>query len=62
MSVEKALGTPTTHRHDYLNAYITDRAPVIDMDAMRGAQISLGVDPLGDTGAHYWEPSAERYG
>ena len=59
---EKALGASTTHRHDYLNAYVSDLCNVIDMDAIRGAKISLGVDPLGGAGVHYWEPIAERYG
>jgi phosphoglucomutase len=59
---EKALRAPTTHRHDYLNAYVADLANVIDMDAIRGANISLGVDPLGGAGVHYWGPIAERYG
>ena len=59
---EKARRVPTTHRHDYLNAYITDLANVIDMDAIRCAKISLGVDPLGGAGVHYWGPIAERYG
>ena len=59
---EKALHAPTTHRHDYLNAYITDLANVIDMDAIRGAKIRMGVDPLGGAGVHYWGPIAERYG
>jgi phosphoglucomutase len=59
---EKALRAPTTHRHDYLHAYIADLANVIDIDAIRGAKISLGVDPLGGAGVHYWEPIAERYG
>jgi phosphoglucomutase len=59
---EKALRAPTTHRHDYLDAYITDLANVIDMDAIRGAKISMGVDPLGGAGVHYWGPIAERYG
>jgi len=62
MPFEKALRAPTTHRYDYLNAYITDLAEVIDMDVIRGAQISLGVDPLGGAGVNYWEPMAERYG
>jgi len=59
---EKALRAPTTHRHDYLNAYIADLANVLDMDAIRGAKISMGVDPLGGAGVHYWGPIAERYG
>jgi phosphoglucomutase len=60
--LEKALRASTTHRHDYLNAYIDDLANVLDMDAIRGAKLKLGVDPLGGAGVHYWEPIAERYG
>ena len=59
---EKALRASTTHRHDYLNTYINDLANVLDMDAIRGAKISMGVDPLGGAGVHYWGPIAERYG
>ena len=60
--LEKALHASTTHRHDYLNAYVTDLANVVDMDAVRVAKIGIGVDPLGGAGVHYWEPIAERYG
>jgi phosphoglucomutase len=59
---EKALRASTTHRHDYVSAYTSDLANVIDMDAIRGAGITLGVDPLGGAGVHYWGPIAERYG
>ena len=59
---EKALRAGTTHRHDYRSAYIGDLGHVIDMDVIRGATISLGVDPLGGAGVHYWGPIAERYG
>jgi len=62
ISVEKALSASTTHRHDYLHAYVSDLGNVIDMDAIRGVKISLGVDPLGGAGVHYWGPIAERYG
>ena len=62
ISLEKALHAPTTHRHDYLNAYVADLANVVDMDAIRGAKISMGVDPLGGAGVHYWGPIADRYG
>jgi phosphoglucomutase len=59
---EKALRAPTTHRHDYLDSYVKDLGNVIDMEAIRGANISLGVDPLGGAGVHYWPVIAERYG
>ena len=60
--LEKALRASTTHRHDYLKAYMGDLANVLDLDAIRAATISLGVDPLGGAGVHYWEPIAARYG
>jgi phosphoglucomutase len=59
---EKALRADTTHRHDYLNAYVNDLGNVIDMEAIHDSKISLGVDPLGGAGVHYWGPIAERYG
>ncbi|MEO8623739.1 MAG: alpha-D-glucose phosphate-specific phosphoglucomutase, partial [bacterium] len=62
ISYAKALGASTTHRHDYQAAYIADICHVIDMDVIRGATISLGVDPMGGAGVQYWEPIADRYG
>jgi phosphoglucomutase len=59
---EKALRASTTHRHNYLDAYTADLGNVIDMDAIRGAKISLGVDPLGGAGVHYWGKIADRHG
>jgi phosphoglucomutase len=62
MPFEQALRATTTHRHDFLNAYVSDLDKVIDMEAIRGANIRMGVDPLGGAGVHYWGPIAERYG
>ena len=61
-SLEKALGASTTHRYDFLDSYISDLATVIDMDAIRGAKLHLGVDPMGGAGVHYWRRIGERYG
>jgi phosphoglucomutase len=62
MPFEKVLHLPTTHRHDYLHRYVDDLGAVIDMETVRQAGISLGVDPLGGAGIHYWGPIAEKYG
>jgi len=59
--LERALRADTTHRHDYLRAYVDDLVNVIDMDAIAASGLSLGVDPLGGAGVHYWGPIAERY-
>jgi phosphoglucomutase len=60
--IDKALASSATHRHDFLTAYVEDLQHVIDMDAIRASGITLGVDPLGGAGVHYWEPIAKRYG
>jgi len=62
ISCERARRAATTHRHDFLNAYVNDLGSVLDMEAIRGANIRMGVDPLGGAGVHYWGPIAERYG
>ena len=62
ISFEQARRAMTTHRHDFLNAYVSDLGSVLDMEAIRGANIRMGVDPLGGAGVHYWGPIAERYG
>ena len=58
---EKARRAATPHRHDFLSAYVGDLGNVLDMEAIRGASVSMGVDPLGGAGVHYWGPIAERY-
>jgi len=59
---ERALRAPTTHRHDFLNAYVDDLANVVDLAVISSAKLHLGVDPLGGAGVHYWARIAERHG
>ncbi len=61
ISFKKALAAATTHRYDFLNIYINDLANIIDMNLIRDSKISIGVDPLGGAGVHYWQPIADRY-
>jgi phosphoglucomutase len=62
MPLERALRAATTHRHDYTGAYVSDLSSVVDLDAPRGAGLTLGVDPLGGAGVAYWGRIAEQYG
>ncbi len=62
VSLEKALAAPTTHRHDYVTAYVSDLKNIIDMEVLRASGINFGVHPLGGAGVHYWGPIAEKYG
>ena len=58
----KALTAATTHRYDFVTAYVGDLGSVIDMDAIKSAGLKLGVDPLGGAGVAYWPRIGEKYG
>jgi phosphoglucomutase len=62
VTLESALRASTTHRHDYLSSFVGDLGNVLDMEAIRSAKLSLGVDPLGGAGVHYWGRIAEQHG
>ena len=57
----QALRAKTTHRHDFLAAYVADLGEVIDFDVIRAAKVRIGVDPLGGAGVHYWARIAEQH-
>ena len=57
-----ALHAATTHQEDFVLPYVRDLRNVIDMDAVRGGGLKLGVDPLGGAAAPYWEPINHEYG
>jgi phosphoglucomutase len=59
--LKKAMAATTTHKHDFLNAYVADLGNVLDMDVIRGAKLNMGVDPLGGAGVHYWQRIADVY-
>jgi phosphoglucomutase len=59
---EQARRAASTREHDFLNAYVADLGGVIDLEAIRGSGIRMGVDPLGGAGVHYWARIAEHYG
>ena len=59
--LDRARGAATTREHDFMSAYVDDLGSVIDLDAIRGSGIRMGVDPMGGAGVHYWARIAERY-
>ena len=62
LPLDQARRATTTHRHDYIDAYVGDLGNVIDMEAIKAANLKLGIDPLGGSGIAYWQPIADRYG
>jgi phosphoglucomutase len=57
----RALRAATTHEHDYLGAYVADLPNVVDLDAVRGSSVRVGIDPLGGAGVNFWPRIAEQH-
>jgi phosphoglucomutase len=56
-----AIKAGSTHQEDFVLPYVQDLRNVVDMDAIRGAGLELGVDPLGGAARPYWEPINSVY-
>ena len=56
-----AMQAASTHQEDFILPYVNDLRHVVDMDAIRAAGLTLGVDPLGGAAAPYWEPISSVY-
>ena len=56
-----AMKAATTHQEDFVMPYVNDLRNVVDMEAIRGAGLKLGVDPLGGAARPYWEPINSTY-
>ncbi|MFJ2079555.1 phosphoglucomutase (alpha-D-glucose-1,6-bisphosphate-dependent) [Streptomyces anulatus] len=61
MPYAQALAADTTHRYDFLTAYVDDLPSVLDLDAVRDAGVRIGADPLGGASVAYWGRIAERH-
>lgn len=59
---QQALAATTTRALDLMTPYIDALGEVIDMEAIRRANLRIGVDPMGGAAVHYWRPIAAHYG
>ena len=47
--------------YDFRGNYVDDLASIIDLDAIRSADVRIGADPLGGASVNYWAAIAERH-
>ncbi|MGZ6339088.1 MAG: phosphoglucomutase (alpha-D-glucose-1,6-bisphosphate-dependent) [Candidatus Limnocylindrales bacterium] len=52
----------TAAGYDFMATYVGDLGAVLDMEAIRGSGLRLGVDPLGGASVAYWSAIRERFG
>jgi phosphoglucomutase len=57
----QAKSASTTHTFDFLGTYVADLGSVVDMEAIHSAALTIGVDPMGGAGVHYWARIADHY-
>ena len=57
----RARVAETTQRYDFVARYVDDLESVVDLRAVRGAGVRIGVDPLGNAAIKYVERIAERF-
>ena len=62
VTLAAAKAAPTTHHEDLVLPYVRDLVNVVDMEAIRASQLTLGVDPLGGASLPYWQPINDVYG
>jgi len=62
MPYDRALGAASVQRADLHGDYVAELGEVLDMDAIRGSGLRLGVDPMGGAGLPTWQRIVERYG
>ena len=61
MPFATAINAATTRQVDLVMPYVEDLKNVVDVDAIRAADLTLGVDPLGGAARPYWEPINALY-
>src|SRR5688572_28587407 len=61
VSYESALEAPTTRRQDLVSPYVEALTQVVNIEAIRGSKVKIGVDPLGGSALPYWQKIAEHY-
>lgn len=62
MAAERARTAATVHYEDLVTPYVDALGEVIDLEAIRSARITIGVDPLGGASVAYWQAIASRHG
>jgi phosphoglucomutase len=56
------MSSSLIHQEDFVYPYVQDLQNVVDIPAIRGSGLKLGVDPLGGAARFYWEPINSFYG
>ncbi|GGK44856.1 phosphoglucomutase (alpha-D-glucose-1,6-bisphosphate-dependent) [Nocardia camponoti] len=59
--VSLAQALARAEKYDYLDVYVADLPNALNLDAIRGAGIRMGADPMGGASVDYWEEIGQRF-
>lgn len=62
LALNPAQQAAVTKAFDYVTAYVDDLGSALDLEAIAGSGLRIGVDPMGGSGIGVWEPLADRWG
>jgi phosphoglucomutase len=62
MPLKEAMNSPHISESDLIMPYVKELEKVVDMAAIRDANLKIGVDPMGGAAVDFWQPIAEYYG
>jgi phosphoglucomutase len=57
----RAVKADCMRQYDYIGAYVRDLTAVIDMDAIAGSDVKIGIDPLGGASVEVWKAIVNTY-
>ncbi len=62
MSLNQAMASEYVQPSDLITPYVENLGKVINMQAIKDANLKLAIDPMGGAGVDYWKPIADHYG
>ncbi len=62
VSLEEALASDLVEEFDYITPYVLALESIVDIQAIKAANLSIGVDPLGGSGIAVYQKIKEIYG
>lgn len=62
VTIDKALNLNNINAYDYVTPYVKDLKNVVDLDAIKKADLKLAADALGGAGLAYWDVIKKEYG
>ena len=62
MPYERARASELVRAYDYRTAYVADLPRILDLQAIAGSGVRIGIDPMGGAAINYWPAIVDHHG